>query len=339
MKRSPIIVKRALAFFATVYLAFAVLSLDNGLSSRSLQDEEKSKTLKPQKDILVVTMGEKDAMSVWTERLGKIDASLTLLYASYDKVIEEAFPKCGDEHGLICQTAFIPHTTWTQGRNLLAAEALRMEKRRGKEFDYWLFLDDDVDLQCDIRREDSNKLLGEGSCWQKAFNYIGSDNVPENVSTISVAGRVPEGFEALSNADAMFAAFKRSHVPYLLPYVTLPEGGSQWTSQCALFCIMETCAPNSVVYIPYVKEGSNGAHREYVRGLNIPEIRSVIANNYHDKEADFYPCPRGPKQIFNGAGFVGVFETAKELNDHILLPLSLKHVLLCRNVSTTGRVA
>ncbi len=318
MKRN--LVKRSLAFFATAYIALTVLSPDYGLSSRSLKDEEGKKSSSTErKDILVVTMGQKDAMSVWTERLGEIDATLSLLYASYDEVIEEAFPKCEFENGLVCQTAFIPHTTWTQGRNLLAAEALRMEKRRGKEYDYWLFLDDDVDVVCYGGQERMNEVLGEGSCWQKVFNYIGGDNVPENASTIALPGG-HYGFKAVSNADAMFTAFKRSHVPYVLPYPTLPEGASEWTSQAGVFCVMQACMPSSVAMIPYVG-GRNGSHREYNRGLYMDEIYDVIENNYHDKEADFFPCHRENKEntfiIDQFHGSIGPFETCEELNDHI----------------------
>ena len=190
-----------------------------------------------------------------------------------------------------------------------------MEKRRGKKYDYWLFLDDDVDVSC-LGGKPVEKLLGKGSCWQKAFNFISSNNVPENASSIALPGGL--GFTAVTNTDAMFAAFKRSHVPYVLPYATLPEGASQWTSQAALFCIMETCMESSVALIPYIK-GRNKAHRDYIRGLNIHEIRSVIAENYHDEETGFLPSISGSANISNGAGFIGPFETKEELNDHIPL--------------------
>lgn len=119
------------------------------------------------------------------------------------------------------------------------------------------------------------QLLGKGKCWQKIFNFISSDQVPEKVSTVALARHEtgPPGFVGVSNADAMFAAFKREHVPYLLPYATIREGGSEWTSQAALFCVMQTCMKSSVLYIPYVG-GINEAHREYTRGLNITEMAS-----------------------------------------------------------------
>ena len=215
-----------------------------------------------------------------------MDANLSFVYASYDAEI----PGQGENYiceennsstSLDCQTIYIPHTTWTEGRNLLAEEALRKERHLGKEYRYWLFLDDDVNVRCKSPAVE---------CWQQVFNFISSDEVPDKASTISLPyGNPRDGFMAVSNADAMFAEFKKERVPYLLPYATLQEGESEWDSQAANFCVIGSCMPSSVLFVPFVG-GVNGAHRDYVRGLNLQNISATIARNYHDKSTGFSIC-------------------------------------------------
>ncbi len=182
-----------------------------------------------------------------------------------------------------------------QGRNLLAGEALRKEVRRGKKYDYWLFLDDDVDGDCSDGGYPMERLLGEGSCWQKIFNYIASDqvHVPEKASVVTLPnGAGTAGFVGFSSTDAMFA------VPYLLPYVNLQEGSSEWTSQASLFCAMETCMKSSAVLVPFVGGINPALTREFIRGYNLGQIRQTIAVNYHDEQAGFFPCQGiNPREI------------------------------------------
>mmetsp|Transcript_7438 Transcript_7438/g.8563 ORF Transcript_7438/g.8563 Transcript_7438/m.8563 type:complete len:403 (+) Transcript_7438:266-1474(+) len=290
---------------------------------RSLQEEEPAElevadesldleVVDEKQDILVVVMGERRQWPMWKARLGGIDAKLTLLYGSYNDAIPE--DEWENDFGLTCQTAFIPDTTWTIARNLLAAEAVRMERRRGKEFDWWVFLDDDVDVRCEAhgRIDRMNEVLGEGMCWQRIFNFLGSDQVPENASSVSLETHSRPGFAAVSTTDAMFAAFKRSHVPFLLPYANLPAGSSEWSSQGALFCIMETCMRSSTILIPFVR-GFNPAHRAYQRGLNYNQIMKVVRDNYHNPPAGFEPCAAG-MNVMQLVDFVGTYETAEELN-------------------------
>lgn len=269
-------------------------------------------------DILVIVMGEAKSHPMWKVRIGNIEGTVSLLYGSFDEEIP--INRCENEYGMDCETAFIPGTTWTQGRNLLAAQAVHKERRRGKEYDYWMFLDDDVDAHCG-GGEPMEQLLGVGDCWQKIFNFISSDQVPEKVSTVALPLRHhsgPPGFVGVSNTDAMFAAFKRERVPYLLPYATIREGGSEWMSQAALFCAMQTCMKSSALFVPYVG-GRNGAHREYIRGINMVEIRQTIVNNYHDDAAGFHPCTNfREKQIAQeGWDNSSTFNTTTELNNVI----------------------
>ena len=69
----------------------------------------------------------------------------------------------------------------------MAEEALRLEKARGKKFDYWVFVDDDLDITCaDEETEGMKEVLGDGSCWKKVINFVRSGQVPDNASSITL---------------------------------------------------------------------------------------------------------------------------------------------------------
>ena len=176
------------------------------------------------------------------------------------------------------------------GRNLLAAEALRLESTRGKEFTYWLFMDDDIEVNCE---EEAKAIYGDGSCWQNVFNFMSSSKVPGNISTIVTIDHqlngFRSGFQAMSSADAFFAAFKREYVPYMLPYATLNEGYSNEVSQNALFCVMRTCLKSSAAIIPFIKF-HNVRQNPFIRGMELDQIQQVIRDNYVSESFGFETC-------------------------------------------------
>ena len=108
------------------------------------------------KEIIFIVMGERKNFKVWFQRLNinnkNHPARISFIYGSYDESVNATEDNviCEQSNELFdCQTLFIPGTTWTQGRNRLAEEALRKEKKRGMKYDYWGFADDDVQLICD----------------------------------------------------------------------------------------------------------------------------------------------------------------------------------------------
>ena len=246
---------------------------------------------KNETDILVLVMGELGALEKWYNILKSIDATFSFIYASFDAQISQEQNAIYMENATFpFQVIFIPGTTWTQGRNILAEEAIRLEKKRGKEFSHWLFMDDDVVPLC---YEECKTFYGDGSCWQNVFNFISSSKVPDNASTIypqmdTTKDRY-DGMKALSTPDALFAAFKREYVPYMLPYPNLREGYSQWMSQAALFCVMRTCLKSSVVNIPYIHL-HNSLSRPYERGLILDQMKQIVKDNYVTDEFGFETC-------------------------------------------------
>ena len=240
-------------------------------------------------DIAVMVMGELSVLDEWYNRMKDIDATFSFIYASFDaQISQEQNVKYIEDAVFPCRVIFTPGT-WTEGRNLLAEEAIRLERKRGKQFSHWLFMDDDVVPNCTGREEIINTVYGDGSCWQNVFNFISSSKVPDNASTISLSVRSVGGLQAVSTTDALFAAFKREYVPYILPYGKLREGYSQWMSQAALFCIMYTCLESSTVLVPYIPR-YDSHHREYVRGCLSDQMKQVVRDNYVSEELGFEAC-------------------------------------------------
>ena len=289
------------------------------------QDEQMSVIHnKPPVDIVVMVMGEAAVFRTWLHRLHSIKGQLTFIYASFDKEI--LLTKDELELDFNYDTLFVPNTTWTEGRTMLGEEALGKEKARKKEFDYWLFADDDVDFTC-LENEESRSFFGdEENCWQRVFDFIARDDIPAKASAIvprlsAASAIVPrlsaavESMAAMSTYDALFNAFKREYVQYLQPYPKLPKGFSEWTSQAALFCLLKTCMPGSAVLLPFM-EVHNSGHREYTRGLNDTEIQIVIRYNYDEDEMNFHPCPK-PFKTDQNQDFIHGFQSLSELNDNM----------------------
>jgi hypothetical protein len=258
---------------------------------------------------------------------------ISFVYASFDFKIEEDVLSGGAAGCLLegdnekqeqknhfdCKTIYIPNTTWTEGRNLLAEEAVRQERENGYEYKYWIFADDDLTAHCDS----TNCTVGNDRhnqnicCWSRVLSFFEGDDIPDRVTSISASAQLRNKFLAVSNVDAMFQAFKREYIPYVMPYATLPKNASQWTSQAALFCVFQTCFRSSVMYIPNVKM-NNTEHRTYARGMDMTLIKDVIAKNYHDSAAGFFPCADiGHNQINQNFQPTAMFRTAEELNQVI----------------------
>lgn len=79
-----------------------------------------------------------------------VDASFSFIYASFDiQISQEQNATYMEDATFPFRAKFIPGTTWTQGRNMLAKEAVRLEKKRGKKFSHWSFMDDNIDAKCE----------------------------------------------------------------------------------------------------------------------------------------------------------------------------------------------
>lgn len=257
-------------------------------STKSISDfsTTATTTLKEQElEAILMVMGERSAMHDCYGMVRSIKGfPIHFVYGSYN----EAFSiKCDID----CDFLYLKDTTWTEGRNLLAEKAVEIEMSRGREFDYWIFADDDFAPEC---TEGSQLIHRPGSCWRQFFYFLASDPVVRNpkITSITTVGdrkisKLP--YQSTSNTDPMLAVFKRSYVPYLMPYATLQKSFREWMSVAALFCLMEIYFKQSQLLVPLIIS-TNPLHRNYTRGMNGDQLHSAIVSNFHDASEAFYPC-------------------------------------------------
>lgn len=242
-------------------------------------------------------------------------SKLSFIYASYDKPIIAQQNETANStknstasttttsytlrnHSETSWTIYMPGSTWTQARNKLAEEALRHERRRGRKYDYWVFLDDDVEFHC--RKREGGVLFAKNDkieigqvCWNRFLDFLNLDElIPQKATLLTVKmgnANFLKNYDAVSNADPFVSAFKRDSIPYHLPYATLKEGMSEHNSAYVQYCLMFTCMKQSAVYIPNIC-GRNNDHRPYTRGFNTSEIAEAAVQNYGPYQLNMQHC-------------------------------------------------
>jgi hypothetical protein len=238
--------------------------------------------------IVIAVMGEARLFYEWYQRLyEKADSKqLSFIFGAFDsQVSHENQTTCKEQftsqtHFQSCHVDYIPNTTWTQGRNLLARHILGMEEEQDRVFDYWIFADDDIELDCSAS---AGGAKSERRCWQHLVQQLYRSLLDaKKVTQLTVPSRRQisrRGWSGVSTYDANLAVFSRSAVPYLLPYATPLPGDSEYISQSIIFCITQTCFPSSVALIPDLFK-YNTRHRSYSRSRISPEtIRNVVHHN------------------------------------------------------------
>ncbi len=125
------------------------------------------------------------------------------------------------EPNLAFPSIHYPGSTWNEGRNCLLAKALALEAERGIPYRYLIFLDDDCQLEEDGELAAALGLPLTGNPfrtferfllrWEPAVGYARYD-----WQHLEPGREVNLG----NNFDALFNAFHREAVPFLLPYYT-----------------------------------------------------------------------------------------------------------------------
>jgi len=235
--------------------------------------------------VALIVQGEAKRFDAWRQVLANLSnpSTVTLVYGSYDSPVLDQDCEQDDD----CITAFIPNTTWTEGRNQLAKVALCGEEKRGEEFSYFVFADDDVVLECVKQYPCSNP-------WDRYMDHL-MNKMPETGSPVMAMPMGPQlgkkypdqfGYILTDSYDAFLNAFDRRLLPLLLPYAELPTNFSWWASQAIHFSLMATCFPVSAV-VPMDLMARNPKHREYPRGLDPGAIAGLVRDNYHS----YVPIP------------------------------------------------
>lgn len=256
---------------------------------------------------IVLVQGEASAFSTWYHRIKEVaetynndsGGGVTLIFASYDVPLSPLHePLCRggivsvDSSRFSCQTMFIPQTTWTQGRNLLARAALCAEERIGHQFLYWTFSDDDAEMVCHVQQpgvpmEQSPRGV---ACWQRWFRLIqdqlyGAD-VPVVAAVVSelqdptyYPAFVPSSYTVTDYYGKELNSFHRNYVEHLMPYCLLAKESSEWNSQAAHGFLMEACFHHMGI-LPQQFRVTNEVHRDYARHLNFTQMRRDALHNY-----------------------------------------------------------
>ncbi|MFZ7125078.1 MAG: hypothetical protein ACOWWM_02850 [Desulfobacterales bacterium] len=115
----------------------------------------------------------------------------------------------------------LPGSTWNEGRNRLLLEARRWAQRTGNDYLYYIFLDEDCDIREDIETAERLGVSLQGNPfrsferflleWEPAIGYTRYDWQHFEEGRAVNLGH---------NFDALFNAYHREAVPFLLPYYT-----------------------------------------------------------------------------------------------------------------------
>ena len=222
-------------------------------------------------DILVMILGEKNTFAEWHHRLTEINGQITFIYASYDESIpSNELPKGNST--LKYETLFFPGATWTEGRIKLGIRAIELEWGRKKKFDFWVFSDNHVTLQCDLTQTGAE-------CWQYVFDSIRND-LPTKINMVAIPSKGEErpSARSVNFFEPFFNAYRRAFVPYHQPYFSLEPGVDDWNSHLALMYVVQLCASLSVYNPPHVY-GENTPHRDYPVIFDVDRIIAVFASN------------------------------------------------------------
>lgn len=200
----------------------------------------------------------------------------------------------------ITRALYLPHSSWTVGRNALYAEALKFQQEQGWRAEYLIFTDDDVELHADSKTMDPYSLLhaslGNVQPAVAAIGFAGTFGSPRN----KCGPRTP----CAPDIDAAFNAFHATAAPILLPYDEEFESKSWGASQAILIELMMASMPEHVVQFNQLSI-VNAGHSSYPRShiwakpeSGFSELALYLRNNVNS-------CMReniGLEQIGEGLG-------------------------------------
>ncbi|KAL9950943.1 hypothetical protein ACROYT_G043518 [Oculina patagonica] len=166
---------------------------------------------------------------------------------------------------------FVTESTWTSGRNILYFIA----RARMRRYHYYIFLDDDVDLEFNSFTPQEMKKLTPFRAFERWLldNEPAIGNCPgsrEDVDVIFKTRRMLCGINETSMVvpvmcfDAILNAFHHKAIDHILPYPTKYDKESWWSSQLHVICSVELkFRGQALVCVPITVH--NGQHRDYPR--------------------------------------------------------------------------
>jgi hypothetical protein len=214
--------------------------------------------------------------------------NVILIYGAFDR---EPPPSNKREQ---CRAIYIPNTTWTAGRNELSKAAYCLEQQRKKDFTYWIFSDDDIELDCRSYRRGMKKQRIEGwqtfSCWKIYFDFVAKALPSFKSPLLSAEFFKYEPYTLGDWYDAALNAMERDRIHLMLPYITKePNGTSWWLSAMVQILVGRSCFPFTTLIFELASV--NPAHSDYPRGLDTDEAKRLMFDNYGSYVPDMPAFP------------------------------------------------
>ena len=193
-------------------------------------------------------------------------------------------------HNDISTNIYYPNSTWTQGRNALFKYGKQLERTGAYHFKYWVFMDDDVQLSADSLRSFERIVL----------EYEPAVAVPKYAGNRRV---MSAPILPVYHFDALFNAFHRESLEWLMPYNGTFDTSSWWTSQLILIHKAGMWYQGHILEIEAMEVG-NEKSRTYPRSKKFwKEIQQDFANS----------LPDPLKRCYQDKGHLGVNKTTKSL--------------------------
>jgi len=179
------------------------------------------------------------------------------------------------------EISYYPQSTWTQGRNRLYELALRQERLRGKEYDYMIFADDDIEL--------TSKAKNVTNPIDEWYSFLRETQPAVGIGRFRQVGWERDRLVSVCNFDAVLNAFHRDVVPVLLPYTERSDGVSWWMSQ--LILERKACAiyNGHILRLPTLRV-SNQKHRPYARGSMMDIGLNMLKQGIYSLPPRFHSC-------------------------------------------------
>ena len=231
---------------------------------------------------------------------------LNIFMLTFDKPLHDR--RCEARH-VVC--IYAPNSTWTEGRNMIAAAVLRHEQSSGKAHKYWVLADGDIGgLRCkrsddfwssEVQRRNSTAHFSEGQyCMALIMSYLLRDEVQWAQIYVKEPrqGHTPFQFAYRDCMDADFVALHRAAVPVLLPYAEMLEEFSWHESQAILFRVAMACVPHggaAAFILPQGTNDPNTAHSQYPKERS--DSRRLMALKQIFTRWGLYPDPLRPVEL------------------------------------------
>ncbi|XP_078367091.1 uncharacterized protein LOC144651092 isoform X1 [Oculina patagonica] len=179
---------------------------------------------------------------------------------------------CQEEKRPHISYIFVGESSWNLGRNILYFVA----RERIPGYNYYIFLDDDVDLQFNYFTPQEMKMLTPFRAFEEwLLDYqpaVGVADMPygQSAPLILEKRRLKCGINETSMViptawfDAMFNAFHHKAIEHILPYPTKYDRQSWWASQLHVICSIELkFRGQAMMFVPITL--TNQQHRGYPR--------------------------------------------------------------------------